>query len=402
MATAILALNAGSSSVKFTLFHQEPGAEARRIAHGQLEGLHTHPHFRATGADGAVLVDQTWPEPAPEGEDPHHGPVASLLDWVTSHLGDVPLLGVGHRVVHGGPEYAAPIRITPETLARLDALTPLAPLHQPASLGPIRALLALRPDLPQIACFDTAFHHTLPVTATRLPLPASYGAKGVRRYGFHGLSYEYIASCLPGLSPRLAAGRTIVAHLGNGASLCAMAAGRSIETTMGFSVLDGLVMGTRCGQIDPGVLLYMMRAEGLDAAGIEKVLYHQAGLMGLSGVSSDVRDLQERAAGDAAAREALEMFTYRLVQQIGGMIPVLGGLDGLVFTAGIGEHDAAIRQAACARLSWLGVRLDPAANDAHAAVISTPDSAVEVRVIPTDEESMIRRHVAASLMPARV
>ncbi|ACI51583.1 acetate kinase [Gluconacetobacter diazotrophicus PA1 5] len=396
MATAILALNAGSSSIKFALFHQQDASGAQRIAHGELEGITTHPHFCATAADGTVLVDRTWPRPD-TGADPHQGPVGSLIDWVASHLGDVPLVGVGHRVVHGGPDFIAPVRITPDVLARLDALTPFAPLHQPASLGPIRALTALHPDLPQVACFDTAFHHTMPATATRLALPDAYGRKGVRRYGFHGLSYEYIASCLPGLSPRLAAGRTLVAHLGNGASLCAMQAGRSIETTMGFSVLDGLVMGTRCGQLDPGVILYMLRAEKLDVAGIEDVLYRQSGLLGLSGVSSDMRDLQERAAGNDGARQALEMFTYRLVQQAGSMVAVLGGLDGLVFTAGIGEHDAPIRAAACARLSWLGLRLDAAANAAHAPVISTPDSAVEVRVIPTDEESMIRRHVADCL-----
>jgi acetate kinase len=396
MATAILALNAGSSSVKFTLFHQQGTSGGQPVAHGELEGITTHPHFRATAADGTVLVDKTWPAPA-GGGDPHHGPVSSLIDWVTSHLGDIPLVGVGHRVVHGGAEFTAPVRITPDVLARLDALTPFAPLHQPASLGPIRALAALRPDLPQVACFDTAFHHTMPPLATRLALPGTYDRKGVRRYGFHGLSYEYIASRLPDLSPRLAAGRTVVAHLGNGASLCGMMAGRSVETTMGFSVLDGLVMGTRCGQIDPGVILYMLRAEKLDPAGIEDVLYRQSGLLGLSGVSSDVRDLQDRASGHDGARQALEMFTYRLVQQAGAVVAVLGGLDGLVFTAGIGEHDAALRAAACARLSWLGIRLDDAANAAHAAVISTPDSTVEVRVIPTDEESMIRRHVADCL-----
>ncbi|GBQ79755.1 acetate kinase [Gluconacetobacter johannae DSM 13595] len=401
MATAVLALNAGSSSVKFALFHQEAGGTARRIASGELEGITTHPHFRAVDADGHVLAERTWPAPDPaDTTDAHHGPVGSLIDWVTSHLGDVPLAGVGHRVVHGGPDFIQPVRITPDILARLDALTPFAPLHQPASLGPIRALAALRPDLAQVACFDTAFHHTMPAAATRLALPRAYGQRGVRRYGFHGLSYEYIASCLPGLSQRLAGGRTVVAHLGNGASLCALDAGRSVETTMGFSVLDGLVMGTRCGQLDPGVILYMLRAEGLDAAGVEDVLYRHSGLLGVSDASSDMRDLQDRAAADAQAREALDLFTYRLVQQVGAMAAVLGGLDGLVFTAGIGEHDAAVRAAACARLSWLGVRLDAGANAAHAPVISTPDSTVEVRVIPTDEESMIRRHVADCLAGA--
>ncbi|MBB2203230.1 acetate/propionate family kinase [Gluconacetobacter tumulisoli] len=407
MATAVLALNAGSSSVKFALFHQDDagqgGGTARRIASGELEGITTHPHFRAVDADGHVLVERTWPAPDPaaadsaDGTDAHHGPVGSLIDWVTSHLGDVPLAGVGHRVVHGGPDFIQPVRITPDIVTRLEALTPFAPLHQPASLGPIRALATLRPDLAQVACFDTAFHHTMPAVATRLALPRAYGQRGVRRYGFHGLSYEYIASCLPDLAPRLAAGRTVVAHLGNGASLCALHGGRSVETTMGFSVLDGLVMGTRCGQIDPGVILYMLRAEGLDAAGIEDVLYRHSGLLGVSDASSDMRDLQERARGDAQAREALDLFAYRLVQQVGAMAAVLDGLDGLVFTAGIGEHDAAVRATACARLSWLGIRLDESANAAHAAVISTPDSAVEVRVIPTDEESMIRRHVADCL-----
>lgn len=397
MATAILALNAGSSSVKFALFRQESASAADRVAHGAVEGLGgAHPQFRAVGADGRVLAERRW-DAAGAGDDPHHGPVSTLIDWVGGHLGDVPLLGVGHRVVHGGADFIAPVRVTPEVMARLEALTPFDPLHQPASLGPIRALGALRPDLPQVACFDTAFHHTMPETARRLALPRRYEEGGVRRYGFHGLSYDYIAGRLPDLSPRLAAGRTVVAHLGNGASLCALEAGRSVETTMGFSVLDGLVMGTRCGQIDPGVLLYMMRAEGLDAAGIEDVLYRRAGLLGVSDLSADMRDLHARAGSDRRAAQALALFVYRLTQQVGAMAASLGGVDGLVFTAGIGEHDAATRAAACARLGWLGLRLDGAANAAHAPLISSPDSAIEVRVIPTDEESVIRRDVADCL-----
>ena len=404
MTRAVLALNAGSSSLKFALFAIEKGETAaspsHRIASGELEGIGSHPHFVAHDAGGRVLVDETW---APTADDAanldkaHLGPMATLMEWVGKQLGSVDLMAVGHRVVHGGPDFIAPVRITPDVLARLAALTPFAPLHQPGSLAPIRALLAQYPDLPQVACFDTGFHHTLPAVAQAQALPRDYAARGVRRYGFHGLSYEYIASALRERAPHLASGRTLVAHIGSGGSLCALNAGRSIDTTMGFSVLDGLVMGTRCGHLDPGVILYMLKEEGLGAAEIENILYHRSGLLGVSGVSADMRDLHAKAGISPEVTQALDLFVYRLAQQAGGMMAALQGLDGLVFTAGIGEHDAIIRAAVCARLGWAGIRLDAAANAAHHEIISTPDSAVEVRVIPTDEETTIRRHVLICL-----
>ncbi|WP_075595533.1 acetate/propionate family kinase [Novacetimonas hansenii] len=401
MTKAVLALNAGSSSLKFALFRIDPTdtptSPSHRIASGEVEGIGTHPHFRARDADSKVLVDESWDAQEAGTPDAHHGPMATLMEWVGEHLGHVELMGVGHRVVHGGPDFIRPVRITPDVLAALTALTPFAPLHQPGSLAPARALMAQRPDLPQVACFDTAFHHTMPPVAQAQALPRSYAAKGVRRYGFHGLSYEYIANCLRARAPHLAGGRCIVAHVGSGASLCAMHEGHSIDTTMGFSVLDGLMMGTRCGHLDPGVILYMLREEGLDAAAIETVLYHDSGLLGVSGVSNDMRDLHARAAHDPAVSAALELFVYRFVQEAGMMAASLQGLDGLVFTAGIGENDAIVRAAICARLQWLGVRLDAAANIANSEIISTSDSKVEVRVIPTDEETTIRRHVMMCL-----
>ncbi len=402
MTRAVLALNAGSSSLKFALFAIEPGETAaspsHRIASGELEGIGIHPHFVAHDASGQVLVDEKWaPVAEGAGDAAHHGPMATLMEWVGKQLGGVDLMAVGHRVVHGGPEFIAPVRVTPDVLTRLAALTPFAPLHQPGSLAPIRALLAQHPDLPQVACFDTGFHHTMPPVAQAQALPRDYASRGVRRYGFHGLSYEYIASVLRARAPHLGQGRTIVAHIGSGGSLCALQAGRSIDTTMGFSVLDGLVMGTRCGHLDPGVILYMLKEEGLGAAEIENILYHRSGLLGVSGVSADMRDLHARAGISPEVTQALDLFVYRFALQAGGMMAALHGLDGLVFTAGIGEHDAVIRAAICKRLEWAGIRLDARANAAHSEIISMPDSAVEVRVIPTDEETTIRRHVLMCL-----
>lgn len=402
MTRAVLALNAGSSSLKFALFAIEPGETAaspsHRIASGELEGIGIHPHFVAHDASGKVLVDEKWaPVAEGAGDAAHHGPMATLMEWVGKQLGGVDLMAVGHRVVHGGPEFIAPVRVTPDVLTRLAALTPFAPLHQPGSLAPIRALLAQHPDLPQVACFDTGFHHTMPPVAQAQALPRDYAARGVRRYGFHGLSYEYIASVLRARAPHLGQGRTIVAHIGSGGSLCALQAGRSIDTTMGFSVLDGLMMGTRCGHLDPGVILYMLKEEGLGAAEIENILYHRSGLLGVSGVSADMRDLHARAGISPEVTQALDLFVYRFALQAGGMMAALHGLDGLVFTAGIGEHDAVIRAAICKRLEWAGIRLDARANAAHSEIISMPDSAVEVRVIPTDEETTIRRHVLMCL-----
>ncbi len=392
MARAILSLNAGSSSIKFALAEIDDAAGPRRVVGGEIEGIGTAPHFFAKSSDGTMLSDQRWtPADVPSYDDL----LETLLRWVEDHLGSDTLVAVGHRVVHGGREFAAPVRLNAQVLDALDKLTPLAPLHQPHNLAPIRALLKLRPDMLQIACFDTAFHHTLPALATRFALPRDYEAEGVRRYGFHGLSYEYIAGQLKQTAPDLAAGKVIVAHLGNGASLCAMQGGRSIDTTMGFTALDGLMMGTRSGSIDPGVLLYMQQQKGLSVQRVEHTLYNESGLLGVSGISSDVRVLL--ASSDSRAKEAIALFAYRAAREAAALAGSLGGLDGFVFTAGIGEHAAEVRAAICERLRWLGVALDPAANERGAARISTEQSQVEVRVIPTDEEAMIHRHIIEHL-----
>ena len=388
MTASILTLNAGSSSLKFALF--DAGSLTATVR-GGIENLGDAPHLRARDPAGAVLAEQDWPA----GQaDPYATALDALMAFAEAHLGGGGLGAVGHRIVHGGPGHGTPERVTPALLAALAALTPLDPLHMAHNLAPMRAIADARPALPQVACFDTAFHHAMPSVAQRLALPRDLAGAGVRRYGFHGLSYEYVASRLPAVSPRLAAGKVIVAHLGSGASLCALEAGRSIETTMGFSALDGLVMGTRCGNLDPGVLLYLAR-QGHGLADIEDMLYHRSGLLGVSGISDDVRVLLASDTPDAKA--ALELFAYRLAGLAGSLASALGGLDGLVFTAGIGEHAAPVRADACARLAWLGVRLDGAANAAGEALISTADSAVEVRVIPTDEEAMIARHTRTVL-----
>jgi acetate kinase len=389
---AVLALNAGSSSMKFGLF----AAGGAALSRGQIEGIGTAPHFVARGPDGATLAERKWPE---GGSETHETLLGTLLDWVESHLGAARLEAVGHRVVHGGPAHDAPALVTPDLVRGLDALTPLAPLHQPHSLAPIRAIAALRPELPQIACFDTGFHHGMPRVATRFALPARYEQEGVRRYGFHGLSYEFIARRLHRVAPDLARGRVITAHLGNGASLCAMRGGRSVDTTMGFTALDGLVMGTRCGAIDPGVLLYLGQSHGMSADQMEDLLYKRSGLLGVSGISSDMRALLASAA--PAAREAVELFVFRIARETGGLVSSMGGLDGFVFTAGIGENAPAIRALACERLGWLGLRLDPAANARGEGRISSPDSRVEVRVERTDEEAMIAMHSEEALHPSR-
>ena len=389
MPDAVLALNAGSSSVKFALFEIGGAGALTRVAHGQIEAIGSAPHFHAEDAAGEVLADEAWQAGTQESL------LSSLLGFVDGHLGADRLRAAGHRVVHGGTDFTRPAMVNDAVLGALEALAPLAPLHQPHNLAPIRAIAAARPGLPQVACFDTAFHHTMPTLATRFALPPEYEARGVRRYGFHGLSYEFIARRLARLAPRLLAGRVIVAHLGNGASLCAMRGGRSVDTTMGFTALDGLVMGTRCGAIDPGVVLHLIARLGMRAQAVEDLLYNRSGLLGVSGISNDMRAL---LGSDARrAREAVALFVFRLAREAGALAGTLGGLDGLVFTAGIGEHAPAIRQMACERLGWLGVRLDAAANARGEAVVSAPDSQVEVRVIPTNEEEMIARHTLEAL-----
>lgn len=398
MARALLVLNAGSSSIKFALFEVDAREQPRLASTGEIEGIGSAPHFIVRNDRGVVLVDERWPA----GQRAFPALIDTVVGWAEAHLGADQLVAVGHRVVHGGSAHDQPARVTPALLDELDRLTPLAPLHIPHNLAPIRAIAAARPDLPQVACFDTAFHHGMPAVATRFALPREYEASGVRRYGFHGLSYEYISHRLRELAPGLARGRVIAAHLGNGASLCAMRNGRSVDTTMGFTALDGLVMGTRCGSIDPGVLLYLLQQHGMDAAQLEDLLYRRSGLLGVSGgLASDMRTLL--ASDAAAAGEAIELFVFRIAREFGALGASMGGVDGLVFTAGIGEHAPAIRRAVCARLGWLGVRIDETANARNALTISTPDSRLAVHVIPTDEEAMIARHtldaVQASALP---
>ncbi|MCS6922672.1 MAG: acetate/propionate family kinase [Elioraea sp.] len=386
MPDAILVLNAGSSSLKFTAFAL--GEDLAPIVSGGAEEISGAARFRAKNAAGEVVVEHAWSDGAPG----HDGALAFLFAWLCEHVPGMTVRAVGHRVVHGGATYAAPVRIDPELIAALEALVPLAPLHQPHNLLPIRLLAEQRPDLPQVACFDTAFHRTAPDLAQAFALPTEITARGVRRYGFHGLSYEYIARTLPQLDPRAAAGRTIVLHLGNGASACALLGGRSIASTMGFTAVDGLMMGTRTGALDPGVVLYLMDELGMDARAIEDVLYRRSGLLGVSGISSDMRVLL--ASDDPAARFAVDLFCYRIVREIGSLVAALGGLDALVFTAGIGENAAPIRAKVCAPLAWLGVTLDDAANEGRGLRrISTEASRVTVWVVPTDEERMIASHV---------
>ena len=354
----ILTLNAGSSSLKFALFMIGAALDLQpravrdlqpRVA-GKIEGIGTSPHLVMYDGTGGVIAEHRWP-------DDHDGSHAAFLDQIFDRIGALlggdRLIGVGHRVVHGGSRFVVPIRVTDAVLDGLDALCALAPLHQSHSLGAVRAAQRAWPDVPHIACFDTGFHAAMPAVATRFALPAALTAEGVRRYGFHGLSYDYIAGRLATLDPDVAAGRVIVAHLGNGASLCALRGGRSIDTTMGFTALDGLMMGTRCGAIDPGVVFYLMQTKGMTAAAIQRLLYQESGLLGVSGISSDMRELVTSV--NPRAREAVDLFVYRIVKEVGALVAVLGGLDGLVFTAGIGENSAKVRGARC-RLQRAGRR----------------------------------------------
>jgi acetate kinase len=391
MAEAVLTINAGSSSVKFSLYRVGDDGEPAAALEGQIEGIGTEPHMTAKDAKGRELVDRRWQD---QGMD-HAAFFRVLGQWLREQLGDTKLAGVGHRVVHGGTEFAAPVRIDDEVLAKLEALCPLAPLHQPHNLAGIRAVAAAQPDLPQVACFDTAFHRAHSELADWFALPRRFYDDGIRRYGFHGLSYEYIARALPSVAPELKDARVVVAHLGSGASMCAIRAGRSVDNTMGFTALDGLPMGTRSGALDPGVVLHLIRAYRMDADAIEAMLYHDCGLKGVSGISNDMRNLL--ASDDAHAAQAIELFVWHIAKQLGALSAVLGGLDAFVFTAGIGERSPEIRRRVCARLGWLGIALDEAANRAGGPRISTAGSKVAVFAIPTDEELMIARHTLAVL-----
>lgn len=391
MSDVLLVLNAGSSSIKFSLF--DAGSQALPVLmKGQVEGLYTSPRFVAKDAKGAEIGAKEWGDNVELG---HGGAVAHLIGFLRGHRADHQLIAIGHRVVHGGLKFTSPVQVTPQVLADLAKLSPLAPLHQPHNLKPIEAVAKLRPDLPQVACCDTAFHRTQPEVAQAYALPSSITDRGVRRYGFHGLSYEYIASVLPDFDPRGASGRTVVAHLGNGSSMCALVGGRSVASTMGFTAVDGLPMGTRCGSLDPGVILYLMDELGMNARSIENLIYKESGLLGISGISSDMRLLLN--SNDQRARLAVDLFVYRCGRELGSLAASAGGIDALVFTAGIGEHAPSIRQRVCRDAAWLGVELDHAANEAGASRISAKGSKVSAWVIPTNEELMIARHTARSV-----
>jgi acetate kinase len=398
MRRAILVLNAGSSSLKFALFEAAPSGDGPRpLLRGQVEGIGRAARFEAQDAGEHAGGGALPPAPDEAGMGQvrdHAGALDLLLGWLRDATAGLEIVAAGHRVVHGGERFTAPAAITTEVLDYLAGLAPLAPQHQPHNLAAIRALGARLPDLPQVACFDTAFHATQPAVATTMTLPADLRAKGLRRYGFHGLSYEYIAGALPAFcAPAPAPRRVVVAHLGNGASLCAIRDGRSVATTMGFSTLDGLVMGTRSGSQDPGVILYLLREEGYDLEDLTGLLYNRCGLLGLSGVSGDMRRLLESDAPEAET--AVEVFCYRLSREIGSLAAALEGLDALVFTGGIGEHAAPIRARVCARAAWLGLDLDEAANAADGPRISAPGSRVSAWAIPTNEELVIARHTQA-------
>jgi acetate kinase len=386
MADAILVLNAGSSSLKFSVFLE--GEPPQPLLRGQLEGLFTAPRFVARDEAGGLAGEREWPTGTKLG---HEGAIEFLFEWGRQGaLRGNKIVAAGHRVVHGGLKYTQPVRIDREVLAALEKLVPLVPLHQPHNLAAIKVVATRAPELPQVACFDTSFHRTQPAVAQAFALPRRFAGEGVYRYGFHGLSYEYIASVLPGIDRRAAEGRTVVAHLGNGASMCAMKNGHSVATTMGFSSIEGLPMGTRCGSLDPGVLLYLMDRHNMDARALETLLYKESGLLGVSGVSSDVRTLL--ASPDPRAAEALDLFSYRIGRELGSLAAALGGLDALVFTGGIGENAATIRARICRDAAWLGVQLDEAANNSGGPRISNQDSRVSAWVIPTNEELMIAQH----------
>lgn len=394
MVDTLLVLNAGSSSLKFSAYAPGDGEDPTLMFKGQIEGIGTHPRFVARDAEGAALADRRY---GAEEVSEHDAAVGVVAGWLRAIAGHTRLAAVGHRVVHGGADFAAPVLIDNNVLRKLEALVPLAPLHQPANLAGIRAVRAHQPTLPQVACFDTAFHRGHPELADRYALPEALYREGVRRYGFHGLSYEYIARVLPSVAPEIAGGRVVVAHLGNGASVCAMKAGRSLDSTMGFTALEGLPMGTRCGALDPGVALYLLREKRMSAGDIEHLLYHDCGLHGLSGLSNDVRDLL--ASRDPAAKLALDYFVYHVSRQLGALAAVLGGLDAVVFTAGIGEYSPEIRARICNAAAWLGLRLDEAANRSGESCITTPESRVSAWVVPTDEEMTIARHTLDIIRP---
>jgi acetate kinase len=396
LANATLVLNAGSSSIKFSVF-VERGGELVLTVRGQAEGLYTAPRFMAMDSHGKTIADKTWGDSAVLG---HDGALDHLMAFLSTELAEHRLTGVGHRVVHGGREHFQPVRVDAKVLDSLEKCVPLAPLHQPHNLAPIRMLLERAPQLAQVACFDTAFHHAQAPVAQAFALPKEITDHGVRRYGFHGLSYEYISTTLPRYDADAARGKVVVLHLGNGSSMCAMADGRSVATTMGFTAVDGLPMGTRCGSLDPGVILYLMTELRMDARAIEKLIYQESGLLGVSGISSDMRTLE--ASGEPGAKAAIDLFVYRIGRELGSLAAALGGMDAIVFTAGIGENSRSLRERVCRDAAWLGVELDLDANQMQGPRISRAASRVSAWIIPTDEELMIARHTRGVLMGSDV
>jgi len=390
MREPILVINAGSSSIKFSVFETTADRGLLAGVHGQVEGIGTSPHLDVANAQGKKLANEAI------GAGDHEAAIAAIHEWFAAHVGnEAGFSGIGHRIVHGGLTYSEPVLIDERVLSDLAALVPLAPLHQPHNIAAIRAVAAVAPKVPQVACFDTAFHRSQPAIAQEFALPRELTAKGVRRYGFHGLSYEYIVSALPDVAPECVDAKIVVAHLGNGASMCAIDKGRSVATTMGFTAVDGLPMGTRTGALDPGVILYLLQNERMDAHGIEQLIYQRSGLLGVSGISSDMRTLL--ASHAPAAKEAVDLFVYRIGRELGSLAAALGGLNGLIFTGGIGEHAADIRARVCEDSRWLGIILDEGANAKDGPRISSPDSLNSVWVVPTDENMMIGRHTRVLL-----
>ncbi len=395
MTDVILALNAGSSSIKFSLFATTSSIDALSLVYqGEVEGIGGEARFFAYNPAGQRLVDERLTDQTAVTFS-HEEALSVLLDWIERHEAGFTLIAAGHRVVHGGTLYSAPVLVDSMVVNQLEQFVPLAPLHQPHNLAAMRAIARIKSDVPQVACFDTAFHHTQPAVAQAFALPREVTALGVKRYGFHGLSYEYIAHALPDVVGDMADGRIVVAHLGGGASMCALRGRKSLATTTGFTALDGLPMGTRCGALDPGVILYLLSEQHMDVPTVTDLLYHRSGLLGVSGESSEMQELL--ASDSPHAVEAIDLFVYRIGRELGSLVAALGGLDVLVFTGGIGERAAPIRAQVCQDAQWLGVRLDTTANRAGGPKISADDSAVPVWVIPTNEDLMIARHTWAVL-----
>jgi acetate kinase len=382
----VLVLNAGSSSLKFCVYLASDSEAWRLEARGQIEGIGTSPRFSAKDGAGRTLEDRQLGASVADARSA----LESLAGWLRAHFQGAQVIGVGHRVVHGGTKYATPTVVTPDVLEHLRTLIPLAPLHQPYNLAAIDAVSERLPDVPQVACFDTSFHRGHKAVADLVALPLAIRQGGVQRYGFHGLSYEYVAGVMPEYDSRAAAGKVVVLHLGNGSSMCAIAGGRSVASTMGFTAADGLVMGTRCGSLDPGVVLYLMDELKMDTRAIEKLIYQQSGLLGVSGISSDMRTLE--TSGEPSAKAAIDLYIYRIGRELGSLAAALGGIDAIVFTAGIGENSRSLRERVCRDARWLGVELDAGANARGAGRISTATSRVSAWVIPTNEELMIARH----------